>query len=300
MRSLVLTLAVFWMTVSYPGFSLSEEVNPVNVWPDAPSIHIQVDAKTWKTRGRLYWDVEGSIIKKLATTGFKIVRMEENPHHVTLKVLYREDRGEQYDINAYGTVIHGTFLLDPPPDGTPWELTISESSTNLISGTPPYLDALIKFQTNPYYFFVGEILRGNLEKGLDPRAGLIYALKLALPNENSAPGASVSTDQDAGSHPHTMDSEKEVYETRAIRRAIDDCVDASDRRIIPVLLQLLNHPDSVVRLRTIEAMGSFGVEESRSRLLQMAQNDPDTQVRDTAKTVEQRLGLVNQSQRTQP
>jgi hypothetical protein len=299
-RPLVLILTVFLITVSYPGFSFSEEVTPFNVWPNAPSIHIHVEAKTWKTRGRLYWDVEGSMIKKLAATGFKIVRMEENPHHVTLKVFYQEDRGEQYDINAYGTVIHGAFLLDPPTNGTPWELNISETSTNSISGTPPYLDALDKFQTNPYYFFVGEILRGNLEKGLDPRAGLIYALELALSREKSSAGASESTDRDAGSHLHTMDSEREVYEARAIGRAIDDCVEAGDRRIIPVLLQLLNHPDSVVRVRTIEAMGSFGVEESRPRLLQMAQNDPDPQVRETAKNVENKLGSVNQFYRPQP
>jgi len=300
MRSLVLTLAIMLLAGGFPGFCFAEEVNPAHVWPDAPSIHIQVVAKTWKTRGRLYWDVEGSMIKKLADTGFDIVRSEESPHQFTLKVLYREDRGEQYGINAYGTVIHGTFLLDNPPRGNPWELKISEASTNSISGTPPYLDALDKFQSNPYYFFVGEILRGGLEKGLDPRAGLIYALELALSVETSRPREAGSIGRDAGSHLHSMDSEREFYETKAIRRAIDDCVDASDRRIIPVLSQLLNHPDSAVRIRTIEAMGSFGVEEARSRLLHMAQNDPDSQVRETANSVEQALAPVNQSHQTQP
>ena len=120
-------------------------------------------------------------------------------------------------------------MLDNPPRGNPWELKISEASSNLISGTPPYLDALDKFQSNPYYFFVGEILRGGLEKGLDPRAGLIYALELALSVEMSRPREAGSIGRDAGSHLHSMDSEREFYETKAMRRAIDDCVDASDR-----------------------------------------------------------------------
>jgi hypothetical protein len=300
MRSLVLTLTIILLTGGFPGFCFSEEVNPAHVWPDAPSIHVQVDAKTWKTRGRLYWDVEGSMLKKMAATGFEIVRSEESSHQLTLNVLYREERGEQYDINSYGTVIHGTFFLDTLPNGNPWELKISETSTNSISGTPPYLDVLDKFQTNPYYFFVGEILRGYVEKGLDPRGGLIYALELVLSNEKATAWRSGSIGRDAGSHLHTMDSDRVFYKTQAIRRAIDDCVDAKDRRIVPVLLKLLSHPDSAVRVRTIEAIGSFGVEESRSRLLQMAQNDPDTQVRETAKMVELSLGSVGPSQAIQP
>ncbi|UCE63433.1 MAG: HEAT repeat domain-containing protein [Nitrospirota bacterium] len=300
MRSLILTLTIILLIGGFPGFGLSKEANPENIWPQAPTIHIQVEAKTWKTRGRLYWDVEGSMIKKLAATGFKVIRNQESPHQLTLKVLYKEERGEQYDINSFGTVILGTFLLENPPSGESWELNISESSINSISGTPPYLDALDKFQTNPYYFFVGEILRGNVEKGLDPRGGLIYALELVLSKGNADGWRSGTIGRDAGSHLHTMDSDRVFYKNRAIRRAIDDCVEASDRRIVPVLSQLLAHPDSAVRIRTIEAMGSFGVEESRSRLLQMAQSDPDTQVRETAKTVEQRIGSVTQSQRPKP
>ena len=300
MRVLVLNLTIFLLTGGFPGFCFSEEVNPVDVWPEAPSIHIQVDAKTWKTRGRLYWDVEGSMRKKLAATGFKVIRSPESPHQLTFQVLYKEEKGEQYDINSYGTVILGTFTLVDSLRGEPWELKISESSINSISGTPPYLDALDKFQTNPYYFFVGEILRGKVEKGLDPRGGLIYALELVLSDENAKGWRSGTIGRDAGSHLHTMDSDRVFYKNRAIRRAIDDCVEASDRRIIPVLSQLLTHPDSAVRIRTIEALGIFEVEESRSRLLQMAKNDPDIQVREMAKTVEKRIGVVNQSQPPQP
>ncbi len=300
MRSLILTLTIILLAGVFPGLSLSGEGNPVDLWPEAPSIHIQVEASTWKTRGRLYWDVEGSMIKKLSATGFKIVRNQEKPHQLILQVFYKEERGERYDINSYGTVILGTFLLVNPSSSEPWGLEISESSINSVSGTPPYLDVLNKFQTNPYYYFLGEILRGKVEKGLDPRGGLIYGLELVLRNENPTGWRSGTSGRDAGSHLHTMDSDRVFYKNRAIRRAIDDCVKANDHRIVPVLSKLLSFPDSSVRIRTIEAIGSFDVEESRSRLLQMAQNDPDSQVRETAKTVEQRIGSINPGQRIQP
>jgi hypothetical protein len=300
MQSIVFAVSAFAIVLWFPRISLSEEVGSNTVWLNAPSVYVEVDTKTWKTRGRLYWDVKGSMIKKLAETGFGIVRNKEAPHDLTLKVFYQEDRGEQYSINAYGTVIRCTFLLETLSTENPWKVNISESSTNVISGIPPYLDVLDKFQTNPYYFFIGEILRGNLENGLDPRGGLIYALKRILAIENTKPKEGQAIGRDAGSHLHTMFSDSEFYKTEAIRRAIDDCVDAKDRRIIPVFSHLLNHRESAVRLRTIEAIGSFGAEGARPLLLQMAQNDPDAQVRETAKSVGEALAANKQSQDALP
>ena len=300
MRLMVPVLTSVFLTLGCPVLSSSEEGNSDSRWSDAPTIHIEVEAKTWKTRGRLYWDVEGSMIKKLAATGFKVIRDQDSPHQLTLTVLYNEEKGEQYDINSYGTIIHGTFLLKNPPSGEPWEINISEYSTNSISGTPPYLDALDKFQTNPYYFFAGEILRGHVEKGLDPRTGLLYALEFVLSNGNATGWRSGTIGRDAGSHLHTMDSDRVFYKNQAIRRAIDESVEAHDDRIIPILNTLLSHPDSAVRVRTIEALGSLGAEDSRSRLLHMAQNDPDTAVRETARTVEMSFGSAETSQTVGP
>ena len=288
-RMFASTFIILSLTLSHPAISFSEKNPPDNSWPDAPSIYIQVDTKTWKTRGRMFWDVEGSLKKKLASTGFIIVRNEETQHQLTLTVLYSETQGAEYDIKAYGTNIHATITLTPPPQHSPWELKISESSSNLVSGTPPYLDVLDKFQTNPYYFFIEEILRGSLEQGLDPRGGLIFAIeRVALRRIKESPPP-IPIGRDAGSHLHTMETEKEVYETRAINRGIDDFVNAKDPRIVPILTNLLKDPDSGVRIRTIEAIGSLRIKQSRQQLLDLAKNDPDSQVRETAKAIERGL-----------
>jgi len=293
----VLAITVVVMAAGNPSSPFSEELNPGDDWTDAPSIYVQVEAKTWKPRGRFLYDVEGSLLKKMSSSGFTIVRNKEDAHQLTLRVLYREDRGAQYDILAYGTVIHGTFYLDPPQHGSSWELQISETSTNSISGTPPYLDALEKFESNPYYFFLSEILRGNIEKNFDLRGGLIFALERIMAIEKTSHSASVLPDGSVRLQPHSMIPAQELYEATAIHRAIDEFVNATDRRIIPVLLLLLNHTDTAVRVRAVEAIGSFQVENSRRRLLEMAQNDPDPHVRETAQSVEKMLGSVTQPQR---
>ena len=291
-RIFVLVIPVVVIALNFPISSFSEESLSLESWHDAPSIFVHIEATTWKTRGRFLYDVEGSLLKKMASSGFTIVRRKEDAHQLTLRVLYREDRGEPYDINAFGTLIHGTFYLDPFSNGSTWELHISETSTNSISGTPPYLDVLEKFESNPYYFFISEILRGHIEKKLDLRGGLIFALERIMAFDKTSNPAMILPDGSVRLEPHSMVSTQELYEATAIRRAIDDLVKATDRRIIPVLFQLLDHTDSVVRVRAIEALGSFQINDSRVRLSEMAQNDPDPHVRKTAQKVEKMLGSV--------
>ena len=171
-RLTILGMCLFLAIMSSPLDCLSKEGPSVNAWINAPSVYVDVVAETWKTRGRLLYDIEGSVLRKLASSGFRFVRHQDERHELTLVVRYQEERGEQYDINAYGTVIHGKFHLDSPQSESAWQFTISETSNNSISGPPPYLDALEKFETNPYYFFLGDILRGHIQEDLEPKGGL--------------------------------------------------------------------------------------------------------------------------------
>ena len=45
----------------------------------ARSIFVEVHASTWKTRGVMYWDVEGSLLVKLRDVGFELVRNNTVP-----------------------------------------------------------------------------------------------------------------------------------------------------------------------------------------------------------------------------
>ena len=295
MRFLFTAALAFIITVNYSGVCLAEESNPSQTWSDAPSVYVSVDAKTWMTRGRLLYDIQGSLFKKLASAGFPLVRDHEEAHDVTLHVLYREERGEEYDIHAYGTIIRTKFTLEAPQADLSWGFDISEISSNSVSGTPPYLDALEKFQSNPYYFFFGNILRGHIQYKLDLLGGLAFSLEQILPQENGLRGTNATTRNDSLSPPelHSMRPPQELYEGKAVRRAIDEYLASGDRRIVPVLIRLLRHRETAVRGHAVEALGTFQVQESRPYLYDMSRNDTDPQVRQTAKAVYRLLGQID-------
>ena len=291
MRLNILGMCTFLAIISIPFDGLSKEGSSVKAWSNAPSIYVDVGAETWKTRGRLLYDIEGSVLRKLASAGFQVVRHQDDRHELTLVVRYREERGEQYDINAYGTVIHGKFYLDSPQSESSWQFTVSETSYNSISGPPPYLDALERFETNPYYFFLGDILRGHVRKNLETRGGLLFALERMM----SLEGSLVKTDRPVSSdmmkppEPHAMPVAQELYATTAVRRTLDIYVNSGDRRVIPLLFRLIHHQDPAVRIGAIEAFGALDVKESRSDLMELSQKDLDPQVRQTAKAIFENL-----------
>ena len=57
------------------------------------------------------------------------------------------------------------------------EITVIETSHPTISGTPPYLDTLQNFQTNPYYYFLGDIIWGWVQEDVDVAGELIRAIQ---------------------------------------------------------------------------------------------------------------------------
>ena len=126
---------------------------PVLPLKEQPTIQVIVQASTWKTRGRLLYDIEGSILKKLSLAGFQAVKDAKKPHQYQLVVQYDEERGPQYGVELWGTTINVSFLFRGAgmEESLSWE--IRETSINTVFGPAPYLDALLKFETHPHYFF---------------------------------------------------------------------------------------------------------------------------------------------------
>ena len=128
---------------------------PVLPIKEQPTIQVVVKASTWKTRGRLLYDIEGSILKKLSLAGFQMVHDPKKVHQYQLVVQYEEERGAQYGVELWGTTINGTFFLRGGGMAQPIKWEIHETSTNTVSGPAPYLDALLKFETHPITSFWG-------------------------------------------------------------------------------------------------------------------------------------------------
>jgi hypothetical protein len=193
---------------------------------DARSIFVELHASTWKTRGRFFWDVEGSLRTKLRDVGFSVVRHDTDPHTLTLTVDYQELKGEPFGVNRFGTVIDGKFFLSHQAEGPLLEISIQERAPPSTSGTPPYLDVLHNFLTNPYYHYLGEILWGEIQGSQDIRGILLDSLKTEVSREDRAEELDFIMDRAQ----HSMPSDKNVYAPLAIRRTIDEFVKVHDTR----------------------------------------------------------------------
>lgn len=252
MRIIHLILLVLLGTT--PASGHSDNRSSLHANREAGAIYVDVQASSWKPRGRILYDITGSIRSKLSDAGLEVVRTSDQERDLVLSVAYRESQGEQYAINSYGTVITCTLSLLHEGHQPIFGLTIEESSHPSAHGTPPYLDALERFQTNPYYFFLGPIVAGRLRSRLDPVDGLVDGLRQqaiqAIKQANS------SSDSESN-YTHTMPPADKVYASEAAIRAVEELGRLKHTEAIPVLLTLLEYPDPRVRAKTREVLESL-------------------------------------------
>ena len=228
---------------------------------EAQTIFVDADISTWKPRGVMYWDVEGSLMTKLAEAGFTIVRDKSEPHELTLIVDYQERRGQAFAVNRYGTIMEGTFQVTHQAEGSLFAIHIVESSEPSVMGTPPYLDVLHNFLSNPYYHFLGEIVWSEIQGSQDPHRIFINSLHADVVKLKNADKVDPVLG-DAGRLLHSMAMDKSLYAPVAVRRTLDELVSVQDTRLVGILKDMLQYPDVYVQVRSVEAFGDFGVQEA--------------------------------------
>lgn len=261
-----------------------------NVFPSisrANTIYVDVQASSWKPRGRLLWDPPADLRAKLIAVGFEIVREKTHPHSLTLTGSYEETRGRQFGINRYGTVLTGTFRIEHHEKGPLFEMTIQERAVLTPSGTLPYLDSLHNFLTNPYYHFLGEIVDGQIHRNQDAHAVFLKELRANVVRD-AAPQVSDNPEW-IPEGIHSMQQAHTLYEPVATRRTIGEFVQEEDNSIVDLLPNLLNHPDVYVKVRSIEAFGDFGVTEALPLLQGLKKNAREVEVRNAASATISRL-----------
>ncbi len=251
---------------------------------EQPTIQVNVQASTWKTRGRLLYDIEGSILKKLSLAGFQTIHDTKKSHQYQLVVQYDEERGAQYGVELWGTTIHATFFLRGAGMGKPISWEIHETSTNMVSGPAPYLDALLKFETHPYYFFLGAML----EKMTGGVASQSDALRQAVTEFVSLvyPTIDASIPQDGVRiEDHFMDNSGRVYQEVALQRALDELVhqEISDDLLLPIAERLLESTDPHSRVCAVNILGRMENPAILEKIRKLAKDDPHHAVRQAAK-----------------
>lgn len=255
----------------------------------AQTIFLEVQTSTWKTRGVMFWDVKGSLILKLTDAGFDVVRKETDPHALTLTVDYQEKKGQPFAINRFGTVIEGVFRVSHHTEGPLFEIQIQETSEPSVRGTPPYLDVLHNFLSNPYYHYLGELVRGEVRGSQDPHAIFIDSLHADVVKIQNAEEFD-PVDSHAARPQHSMPLDKKQYAPVAVRRTIDELVQARDTRLVRILKTLLQYPDVYVQVRSVKAFGDFGATEAIPFLTNLSQQSQLVEVRSAAQNTVKLLG----------
>ena len=245
----------------------------------AKTISIDIAFSTWMPRGKSLTDVTPSLRTSLATAGFTVVRNPTDSHELTLKVDYREERGKQYKFDMYGTDIICVIQLEHPELGSLLDMTIRESSANPESGTPPYLEALERFQTNPYFYFLGQFVRASITSRPDRTGVLLQSLQRLIDNEHRRSDLHAP---DLGDGRLEMVHGETLYPQLVRENTIRELGRLKDPQAVPLLTTLLGHRSRQVRLLSVHALGTIRADEARPAIERVAQQDGDREVRQAA------------------
>ena len=244
------------------------------------TLYVDVKSSTWRPRGRVSFPVVPSLRMKLHSAGIAVVQNQTDPHDLILKVEYREERGRQFRIGLYETDIAFVASLEHPTEGELLRLVIRESSGLTESTNAPYLEVLRKFETNPYFYFLGDIIKGFVVSRRDTIGSLIEGLRRLQVKEEPI---TVSPTDELPSTASTLPTFETLYAGLAREKTIQELGRLQDPRAVPVLIALLEHADPGVRLASVRALESIRDAKSRSAIERLAKQDLDQEVRAAAK-----------------
>ena len=228
--------------------------------------------------------VEPSLRLKLAKAGVTVSDEKDTPHTVVLHVDYREEQGAPLAVGLHGTVLLCRMTWEPGNGQPALQVAIQESSTESL-GNAPYVEAVLMLETNPYFFFFGDIVRGTLLATQDVTGGLIAGLQRQVQDEQTKPLFPVDPFPNPAD---TLPAPDELHSRKAKERTIDELGRLKDPRAAGILTALLSHPRPLIRVKAVTALAALGLPGSQEAIMALADRDPDLDVRAAAQRA---LGL---------
>ncbi|HMU53836.1 MAG TPA: HEAT repeat domain-containing protein [Nitrospira sp.] len=286
MRIVLLTFLCFFdlLAASHARADASAQGAGVsNVSPRHLVVYLDVASSTWRSRGRVSFGIGPALRMKLASAGFEVTQDPGHPHDLILRVDYREERGRPITIDLAGTEIRCTIILDQPSQGPVWTVRIHESPSYAELVSAPYVEVVEKFQTNPYVYFLGDLVRGWTDSRMDRTEALIQALARQIEQRHRS---RVTTELDTLPSPAETFPDLDLhFSDSAQENTVEELGRLKDVRALDVLEQLLSHSDRRTRLRAVLAIGEFDAPSVESTMVRVARADVDAEVRDAASAV---------------
>lgn len=224
-----------------------------------------------------------TIKSKLERAGFRAVFDPTQPHDAVLVINYQESPGPEYGRLEQGTKILCDVTLHRVAAGgrTPEFAYRLEAATSWPTPVGSlYWDAVQHLEENPYYYYLGELLRGWLTAQSD--AGAVFSKMLRQPPMTISMGGE-------DTQPTARDVANQVARLDAIR----ELGRMKDRRAIETLLDLVGQPNQQEQLVAVAAIGEIGDPAVLNRLTQLYESTPDATLR---VSVERAIARIRQLQ----
>lgn len=271
-----LLIMVIGMPVT--GFADNQAMDR-SVGPAAPgkteSIHVDISMSSWRLRRWGGVSLEPSIRIKLKDAGFTVVHAASEPHDLVLRVDYRETRGQEVGFGDYQTDIACTVKLEHPQRGELGLWRIVAAPEDPVAAPVNYPDSLHDFESNPYFFFLGDLVRRAADQKQDTVEVMAQGLAKLVP-EMLASGEERTT---SNWNPHGPAPYDAPYARVAVEKTIRELARLKDPRAVPVLVSLTETRNLPIRLQAVEALGVLASPESKPALERVARLDPDDAVR---------------------
>lgn len=248
-----------------------------------PVLYLDLDASTWRPRGRISFGIAPTLRLKLASAGLGVTDDPAMPHDATLKVEYREQRGKQISVNLFGTDITCLIRLDDPQDEHRLSLVIHESPSYSDLVNAPYVEVVEKLQTNPYFYFLGDIVREHMQTHVDATGALIRAVDRQFDRElHPQPVTSLDTLVSPG---ETFPDLDVLFSAAAQQNTVEELGRLKDSRAIDFLERLTSHANRLTRLHAVLALGQFDDPSIAPVMTHISKADSDPAVRHAAAEV---------------
>jgi HEAT repeat protein len=151
----------------------------------------------------------------------------------------------------------------------------------------PYVEVVDMFQANPYFYFLGDLIRGRLDAHLHPAGALIQAVGRQFAREKQPRNESPLDTLESPAE--TFPDLDLLFAAAARENAIEELGRLKDPRAIGLLEQLLFHPDRGTRLRAVLALRELDATTVVPAMRRVVQTESDTDVRDAAAAALTRL-----------
>jgi len=239
----------------------------------APVVLLAGQAKTWLDLPKPPYNAAVTVKTKLERAGLRVTFDRTQSHQHVLVITYLETEGRDYGKLQRGTDITCEFSYWRMETGSPkkaWSRTIESRTSWPIPIGSHYWDAVQNLEENPYYYYIGELVRG-LTEGRDD-AGAVFTRALRQKRLGG------STMDGGGS----QETGHVVANAEARLNAIRELGRLKDRRALPTLWELAGEKEehfTSQRDAALAAIGEIGDPESLDRLSALYNAETDNGLR---------------------